>query len=99
MELAQQKTLAGSAGSRRVIKDRLGHIVEDIGRVRAPHDGKDLALSIDSKIQYIAFTQLKDAVEKYQRQGGRPSSCSTCRPAKCWRWPTGRRTTRTTAPS
>lgn len=70
MELAQQKTLAGVTGSRRVIKDRMGRIVEDIQAVREPHDGKDLALSIDSKIQYIAFTKLKEAVEKYQAKAG-----------------------------
>jgi cell division protein FtsI (penicillin-binding protein 3) len=70
MELAAQKSLAGITGSRRVIKDRLGHIVEDIRAVREPHDGKDLALSIDSKIQYIAFTQLKNAVEKNNAKAG-----------------------------
>jgi cell division protein FtsI (penicillin-binding protein 3) len=70
MELAAQKSLAGMTGSRRVIKDRLGHIVEDIEAVREPHDGKDLALSIDSKIQYIAFTQLKNAVEKNNAKAG-----------------------------
>ncbi|MFX6201599.1 penicillin-binding protein 2, partial [Acinetobacter baumannii] len=58
MELAAQKTLAGMTGSRRVIKDRLGRVVEDIEPIREPHDGRDLTLSIDSKIQYIAFTQL-----------------------------------------
>jgi cell division protein FtsI (penicillin-binding protein 3) len=70
MELAQQKTLQGVPGSRRVIKDRLGRIVEDIESVREPHDGKDLTLSIDSKIQYIAFTQMKDAVEKFRAKAG-----------------------------
>ena len=70
MELAQQKTLVGQPGSRRVIKDRLGHIVEDIESIREPHDGKDLTLSIDSKIQYIAFTQVKDAVEKFHAKAG-----------------------------
>jgi cell division protein FtsI (penicillin-binding protein 3) len=70
MELAQQKTLQGIPGSRRVIKDRLGRIVEDIESVREPHDGKDLTLSIDSKIQYIAFTQIKDAVEKFKAKAG-----------------------------
>ncbi|HEX5344335.1 MAG TPA: penicillin-binding protein 2 [Duganella sp.] len=70
MELAQQKTLQGIPGSRRVIKDRLGRIVEDIESVREPHDGKDLTLSIDSKIQYIAFTQVKDAVEKFHAKAG-----------------------------
>ncbi len=70
MELAQQKTLVGQPGSRRVIKDRLGHIVEDIGSVREPHDGKDLTLSIDSKLQYIAFTQVKESVEKFHAKAG-----------------------------
>jgi cell division protein FtsI (penicillin-binding protein 3) len=70
MELAQQKTLVGSTGSRRVIKDRLGHIVEDIGSIHEPHDGKDLVLSVDSKIQYIAYTQLKEAVEKFKAKAG-----------------------------
>ena len=70
MELSQQKTLAGTTGSRRVIKDRLGRIVEDIEAVKEPHDGKDLVLSIDSKIQYIAFTQLKEAVEKFKAKAG-----------------------------
>jgi cell division protein FtsI (penicillin-binding protein 3) len=70
MELALQKNLAGMTGSRRVIKDRLGRVVEDIGAVREPHDGNDLQLSIDSKIQYIAFSHLKDAVEKNKAKAG-----------------------------
>jgi cell division protein FtsI (penicillin-binding protein 3) len=70
MELASQKNLAGKTGSRRVIKDRLGRIVEDIESIREPHDGQDLALSIDSKIQYIAFSQLKEAVEKHHAKAG-----------------------------
>lgn len=70
MELSSQKNLAGVAGSRRVIKDRLGRVIEDIGAVREPHDGTDLTLSIDSKIQYIAFTQLKAAVDKFKAKAG-----------------------------
>jgi cell division protein FtsI (penicillin-binding protein 3) len=70
MELAAQKNLAGTIGSRRVIKDRLGRVVEDIGAIREPHDGKDLVLSLDSKIQYIAFTQLKEAVDKHKAKAG-----------------------------
>ncbi len=70
MELSNQKTLAGKTGSRRVIKDRLGHIVEDIEAIHEPHDGKDLTLSIDSKIQYIAYSQLKEAVEKHKAKAG-----------------------------
>ncbi|MBI3231449.1 MAG: penicillin-binding protein 2 [Burkholderiales bacterium] len=70
MELAQQKSLVGAPGTRRVIKDRLGHIIEDIAAVHEPHDGKDLVLSVDSKLQYIATSQLKDAVEKYKAKAG-----------------------------
>jgi cell division protein FtsI (penicillin-binding protein 3) len=72
MELAQQKTLVGTTGSRHVIKDRLGHIVEDvdIGLSKEPHDGRDLTLSVDSKLQYIAFTSIKDAVLKFHAKAG-----------------------------
>jgi cell division protein FtsI (penicillin-binding protein 3) len=70
MELAQQTSLAGMIGSRRVIRDRLGRTVEDIGFVREPRDGRDLTLSIDSKIQYIAYSQLHDAVEAHHAKAG-----------------------------
>lgn len=70
MELAQQDNLVGRAGSRRVIKDRLGHIVEDIESIREPMDGKDLTLSIDSNIQYIAHSHIRDAVEKFKAKAG-----------------------------
>ena len=70
IELAQQKNLVGQTGSRRVIKDRLGRIVEDVGLSREPHDGKDLTLSVDSKLQYIAYNSIKDAVEKFHARAG-----------------------------
>jgi cell division protein FtsI (penicillin-binding protein 3) len=70
MELAQQKNLVGQPGSRKVIKDRLGRIVEDMGMSREPHDGKDLTLSVDSKLQYIAYTNIKNAVEKFSAKAG-----------------------------
>jgi cell division protein FtsI (penicillin-binding protein 3) len=70
IELAQQKNLVGQTGSRRVIKDRLGRIVEDVGLSREPHDGKDITLAVDSKLQYIAFNSIKDAVEKFHAKAG-----------------------------
>lgn len=70
IELASEKNLAGKTGSRRVIKDRLGFIVQDIESIREPHDGKDINLSVDSKIQYIAYTHLKDAIEKHKAKAG-----------------------------
>ena len=62
MELAFNNQLAGHAGSRRVIKDRLGRVVEDVGEQVPPVDGKDLELSIDSKVQFFAYQKLRDAV-------------------------------------
>ena len=62
IELAFNKELTGRAGSRRVIKDRLGRVVEDIGEQVPPVDGKDLQLSIDSKMQFVAYQKVRDAV-------------------------------------
>jgi len=69
MELAYERQLAGRSGSRRVIKDRLGRIVED-DWLREPVDGRDLSLSIDSRVQYIAFSALRSAIEKHQAKAG-----------------------------
>jgi cell division protein FtsI (penicillin-binding protein 3) len=62
VELTFNKELGGKAGSRRVIKDRLGRVVEDIGEMVPPIDGRDLELSIDSKVQYFAYEKIKEAV-------------------------------------
>jgi cell division protein FtsI (penicillin-binding protein 3) len=70
VELAYQSSLAGIPGSRRVIKDRLGHIVEDIEAIRTAQDGTDLRLALDSKIQSLAFTALKAAVEAHRAKAG-----------------------------
>jgi len=69
IELAHEKQLAGRSGSRRVIKDRLGRIVED-DWLREPFDGRDLALSIDNRVQYIAHSALKEAIEKHNAKAG-----------------------------
>ena len=66
MELSRENDLAASTGKRRVVVDRLGRIVEDMGVLQLPQNGKDLKLSVDSKIQYIAYNALKDAVEKHR---------------------------------
>jgi len=70
VELAYQSWLAGKPGSRRVIKDRLGRVVEDIESIRTAHDGRDLSLSIDAKIQSLAFGALKDAVVRHHAKAG-----------------------------
>lgn len=70
MELAFESSLAGRAGSRRVIKDRLGRIVEDVGEQVPPVAGKDLQLSVDSKIQFFAYQKLRDSVQEHRAKAG-----------------------------
>ncbi|RFP76806.1 penicillin-binding protein 2 [Hydrogenophaga sp. SNF1] len=70
VELAFQSQLAGKAGSRRVIKDRLGRVVEDVQDVVPPVDGPDLSLSIDSKVQYFAWQKLRQAVLQHKAKAG-----------------------------
>ena len=70
VELAYQSALLGRAGSRTVIRDRRGNIVEDVGSIRPPQDGKEIRLALDSKVQYIAYSQLKAAVEANKAKAG-----------------------------
>ena len=70
IELSFDKDLAGRAGSRRVIKNRLGQVVESVGEQIPPLDGRDLQLSIDSKVQFFAYQKLRDAVLKNKAKAG-----------------------------
>ncbi|MDP9901692.1 peptidoglycan D,D-transpeptidase FtsI family protein [Variovorax ginsengisoli] len=70
IELQFDKNLAGKAGSRRVIKDRLGRVVEGVGETVPPLDGKDIQLSIDSKVQFFAYQKLRDAVTARRAKAG-----------------------------
>jgi cell division protein FtsI (penicillin-binding protein 3) len=70
LELALEEELAGKPGSRRVIRDRLGHIIEDVESIRTPRAGRDIALSIDAKIQYLAYRELKAAVAAQRAKAG-----------------------------
>ncbi len=70
VELTFNKDLGGKPGSRRVIKDRLGRVVEDIGEMIPPVDGKDLQLSIDSKVQYFAYEKIKESVVNNKAAAG-----------------------------
>ena len=70
LELAQQSWLGGKQGSRRVIINRRGEIVEDVKSIRAPQEGRDLALSIDSRLQYLAFREIKAAVDANKAHAG-----------------------------
>jgi cell division protein FtsI (penicillin-binding protein 3) len=70
LELAFERDLGGSAGSRRVIKDRLGHIVEDLESIRTPQMGRTVRLSIDARLQYLAYRELKSAVAAQRARAG-----------------------------
>jgi len=70
LELAMQAQLGGKNGSQRVIKDRRGYIVEDVASVRVPKPGKDIALSLDSKMQFLAYREIKAAVEQHHAKNG-----------------------------
>ena len=70
VELAFEAQLKGQHGSRRVIKDRLGRVVEDVRDVVPPTDGADLELSIDSKVQFFAYQRLREAVREHKARGG-----------------------------
>ena len=70
LELAFQSTLAGKPGSRRVVRDGSGRIISDIDQIKEPQDGRDLKLTIDSRIQYQAFQAVKEAVAAQQAKAG-----------------------------
>jgi cell division protein FtsI (penicillin-binding protein 3) len=70
MELSRENELAAHPGQRRVVVDRLGRVVEDVVIEQLPQNGKDLQLSIDSKIQYLAYNAVKSAVEQHHAKAG-----------------------------
>ncbi len=65
IELQFDEWLRGVPGKKEVIKNRLGQVVADLNTIRQPHEGHDLALSIDSRIQFLAFRALEEAVSQY----------------------------------
>ena len=70
VERSFDQRLAGREGSRRVIKDRLGRVVEEVGEEVPPVDGQDIQLSIDSKIQFFAYQKVRDAVVANKAKSG-----------------------------
>ncbi|GAB3680009.1 peptidoglycan D,D-transpeptidase FtsI family protein [Salinisphaera aquimarina] len=70
IELDRDKFLHGGPGSRRVVKDRLGRVVEDLAEFKPPQAGHDLQLTIDSRMQYLAYRHIKSAVIKNDAKGG-----------------------------
>ena len=70
MELSWEKELAAHPGQRRVVVDRLGRVVDEVSILQLPQNGKDLQLSIDSKIQFLAYNAVKSAVELHRASAG-----------------------------
>lgn len=70
IELAYDDWLNGSAGSNKVLQDRLGQVIEHVESISMPDHGKDLVLSIDKRIQYLAYRELKQAVTEHKARAG-----------------------------
>ncbi len=70
MELAYDHWLAGAPGERRVIRDRKGRVIKDIELVRSEKPGNDLVLSIDLRLQYLAYRELRAALERHRAAAG-----------------------------
>jgi cell division protein FtsI (penicillin-binding protein 3) len=70
LELAFDQWLGGQPGAKRVIQDRLGRTIEDIEQIRAASPGQDLRTSIDLRVQYLAYRELKAAVQANRARSG-----------------------------
>lgn len=70
IELAYNEWLSGHSGSKRVLKDRKGRVIKDDGQLKAPVPGKDINLSIDLRLQYLAYRELKQAVAEHRAAAG-----------------------------
>ncbi len=70
IELAYNDWLTGESGSKRVVKDRLGRIIAIEEQIKAPQSGNDLKLSLDRRVQYLAYKALQEAVAKHKAKSG-----------------------------
>ena len=70
LELAFDHWLAGEDGAKRVIQDNLGRVVQDVESIRTARPGRDLVLSIDLRIQYLAYRELKAAIRTQRARSG-----------------------------
>ena len=70
IELAYQDWLMGIVGKKRVVKDRLGRVIEELGVLKEPRPGHELALSIDRRLQYLAYSELGKTVEEFAAKAG-----------------------------
>lgn len=70
MELAYDEWLTGTPGKQKIIRDRRGRIVENVDLIQAAENGKDLTLSIDRRIQYLAYSELKKTILAHKARAG-----------------------------
>ena len=70
LELAYDEWLQGEPGAKKVLKDRFGRSVEDVENIKNPSQGKKLQLSIDKRVQFIAYRELKKAVTRHKARSG-----------------------------
>lgn len=70
IELAYEDWLRGEPGAKRVVKDGKHAIIENVESIRAARPGRDLKLSIDRRIQYLAYRELKSAVQQHKAKSG-----------------------------
>jgi len=70
LELALHTQLGGKPGKKRVIKDRRGRIVEDVDSLLLPKPGSDITLSLDGRLQYLAYRELEAAVKRHHAKAG-----------------------------
>lgn len=70
LELAYESILRGVAGQKKVVKDRKGRVVKELGVIAPAQPGKNIALSIDLHMQYVAYRALKDAIQKHGAKSG-----------------------------
>jgi cell division protein FtsI (penicillin-binding protein 3) len=70
LELAYNSWLQGRSGKKEVLKDRMGNIIADIALLKQPQQGHNLILSVDHRLQYLAYHGLKAAMNQYQAASG-----------------------------
>ena len=70
LELAYEQKLGGEDGLKRIIQDRNGNVVENVDSIRAPRPGEELTTSIDRRIQYLAYRELKTAIRDFEARAG-----------------------------
>jgi cell division protein FtsI (penicillin-binding protein 3) len=70
IELAYNDNLQGEPGKKQVLKDRLGHIIKEVQEIKPPRPGQNLDLSIDLRLQYLAYRELKESVIEHKASAG-----------------------------